>query len=156
MKNYQRKPPTKILLFALLEAAILFGLACGKQVETARKTQSRTNEATAVSALQNIFRAQTQYSVMHSGDYGTFDQLVAEGSLDRRYAGSSPVLEGYVFTIRVVPQSGGGDPSFSVNADPKEVEGAPSGVRHLYLDSSSNVIRTNPTQAAKASDPPLQ
>jgi hypothetical protein len=157
MKINLRRTSVNLLLSSLLVSATLFALACGKQVETAQKTKTLVNETAAVNSLQTIFKAQTMYSVAHSGDYGTFDQLVAEGSLDKRFAGAAPVLEGYVFTIRVVPQSSGGSPAFAVNADPKQTEDASaSNVRHLYVDSSSNTIHANATRPATANDPPLQ
>ena len=144
------------LLSSLLVSASLFGLACSsKQVETYQKAENRTNEAAAIRALQNIFRAQTQYSLTHSGAYGTFDELVAEGSLDRRFAGNAPVLEGYVFTImRVGDQDSSPGSSFTVNADPQDA--ASPSARHLYIDSTSNVVRANASRAATANDPPLQ
>jgi hypothetical protein len=157
MRIHLRRTSFKLLLSSLLISATLFALACSQQVETARKAETRTNETAAVRALQNIFRAQTQYSVMHPGYYGTFDQLVKDGSLDQRYAGPSPVLEGYTFTLTLVPSSGSQSPTYSVNADPTQAEGAPAAnARHLYIDSDSNVVRANAARPATANDPPLQ
>jgi hypothetical protein len=157
MKIHLRRATRQLLLSSLLISATLLILACSQQVETARKTENRTNEAAAIRALQTIFRMQTQYSVTHSGDYGTFDQLVKDGSLDQRFAGTSPALEGYVFKMVLVPQAGAQAAEFSVNADPQQTEGAPAtSARHLYLDSSSNVIHFNNNRPATASDPPLQ
>jgi hypothetical protein len=157
MKIHLRRPIFKLLLSSLLISTMLFALACSQQVETARKAETRTNEAAAVRALQNIFRAQTQYSVMHPGYYGTFDDLVKDGSLDQRYAGASPVLEGYTFTLSLVPSSATQSPAYSINADPKQAEGAPAtNARHLYIDSNSNVVRANAARPATANDPPLQ
>ena len=159
MKIHLRRAGFKLLLSILLISATLFALACSKQVETARKAESRTNEAAAVRALQTIFQAQTMYSTTHPGDYGVFDQLIMENLLDRRFAGASPVLEGYVFTMRIVQQTGSQPAAFSINADPKQAEGASppaSNARHLYIDSDSNVVRANATRPATANDPPLQ
>lgn len=157
MRIHLQRASIKLLLSSLLISAPLFALACSKQVETAQKAETRTNEAAAVRALQNIFRAETQFSVMHPGYYGTFDDLVKDGSLDQRYAGASPVLEGYVFNLQLVPSSASQSPRYSVNADPKQAEGAPAAnARHLYIDSDSNVVRANSSRPATANDPPLQ
>lgn len=158
MNIHLRRAGCKLLLSSLLISAILFALACSQQVETARKAETRTNEAAAVRALQNIFRAQTQYSVTHPGYYGTLDDLVKDGLLDQRYAGPSPVLEGYTFTLQLVPSSATQSPAYSINADPKQAEGTPppaANARHLYIDSTSNVVRANAAQPATANDTPL-
>ncbi|HKQ99142.1 MAG TPA: hypothetical protein VJT09_00635 [Pyrinomonadaceae bacterium] len=157
MRIHLRRKGAKLLPLGLLVYAGLFALACGtkQQVETYQKAENRANEAGAISALQNIYRAQTQYSLTHSGSYGTFDELVAEGSLDRRFSGNAPVLEGYVFTMTRVGEPGSSSgSSFTANADPQS--GTSPGARHLYVDASSNVVRANATQRATASDPPLQ
>jgi competence protein ComGC len=159
MKIYLRRMRfNHLLLSSLLILATLFALACSKQVEKVQKAETRTNEAAAVRALQNMFRAQTQYSLTHSGDYGTFDQLVTEGLLDRRFAGASPMLEGYVFNMRLVPHAEERSADFSINADPKQAEGTPppaANARHLYIDSSSNVVHANAAQPATINDAPL-
>ena len=159
MRIHLRGAYFKLLLSSLLISALLFALACGRQAEEYRRPQAVANEASAVRALQNIFMAQTQYAAMHPGDYGTFDQLVAAGTLDKRFAGVSPASEGYVFTMSVVPQADARPASFSINADPKQAEGVSRGAsnaRHLYLDSTGNVVRVNAARAATADDPPLQ
>jgi competence protein ComGC len=148
---------------SLLRAGLVFSLllvsACAsQQVETSQKAVNRTDEAAAVQALRNIYRQETQYSLTHAGEYGSFDDLVKENFLDERFKGRSPELAGYIFTIRLRPQSGSDSAAFAVNADPKEAQGGSSvsGARHLYLDSISNVVRANARQPATESDPPLQ
>jgi hypothetical protein len=143
------------LLIALLISATLFALACGKQVETARKTENRANEAAAIRALHSIYLAQTHYSVVHSGNYGTFDELIKEDLLDQRFSGHAPVIDGYVFTILTVPeQDSSPGTAFMVNADPQDV--ASAGARHLYIDSDSNTVKASAERPAKTTDPPLE
>lgn len=139
------------LMIALLAAA------CGSQTENSnnqtgvlKKSMNVADETAAIRNLQNIFRAETQYLTIHSG-YGTFDELVKDGSLDQRFAGSAPVLEGYAFTLTIKPDSSGQATDYGINADPK-VEPS-GGARHLYMDSSSNIIHANASQRATASDP---
>jgi hypothetical protein len=141
----------------VLVLGLAFLSACGgkQQVGTAEKGVKGADEASAIQALLNISRVETQFSLTHAGEYGMFDDLVKENFLDQRFSGRSPELAGYVFTIRLRPQSGAEPPAFAVNADPKQVEGA-SGARHLYIDSSSSVIRANARQPATLNDPPIQ
>ena len=130
----------------------------GNQAGGYKKSLNVADEAAAIRTLQTIFRAQTQYMLSHAEDYATFEQLRQDNYLDQRFAGTSPVVEGYAFTIRVTPKSGSGSAAYSINADPKQEDGtnAAAGARHLYMDSSSNVIRANAQRPATASDPPLQ
>jgi hypothetical protein len=138
------------LLFVM---SFLLLSACTKQqAETYQKAPNMADEAAAMRALQNIFRAETQYMTIHSGSYGTFDELVKDGSLDQRFAGTAPVQAGYVFTIKLAPDASGQATAYTVNADPKET--AALGARHLYMDSGSNVIRANAQQKASTSDSP--
>lgn len=90
------------------------------------------------------------------GSYGTFEQLVGGQFLDQRFKGSAPVVNGYVFTLKLTPKAGEQAPAYSVNADPQASSGPNSGGRHFYMDSSASVIRANASQPATASDPPLQ
>jgi hypothetical protein len=93
----------------------------------------------------------------HAEEYGSLSDLVKDNYLDQRFAGAVPVVEGYAFTLKLRPKSGGEAAAFSINADPKQEDATSTGgARHLYMDSSSNVIRANAQQPATASDPPLQ
>ena len=130
----------------------------GNQAGGLKKSLNVANEAAAIRTLQTIYSAQTQYMLSHAEEYGTFDQLRTDNYLDQRFAGTSPVVEGYGFTIKLTPKSGSGEAAaYSVNADPKQDdETTTAGARHLYMDSSSNVIHASATQPATANDPPLQ
>ncbi|MDQ3817856.1 MAG: hypothetical protein M3362_09210 [Acidobacteriota bacterium] len=148
-----------VVLFVLALMALAFP-ACGGKTENSgnqagslKKSLNAADEAAAIRTLQNIFRAETLYMTTHSGGYGTFDEMVKDGSLDQRFAGSAPVLAGYVFTIKLTPDPSGQPTAYSVNADPKEEPSA--GARHLYMDSASNVVRGNPNRTAGPNDPPV-
>ena len=144
----------------MLALMVLAFSACGSKTENSgneagslKKSLNAADEAAAIRTLQNIFRAETQYMTTHSGSYGTFDELVKDSSLDQRFAGSAPVLAGYVFTLKLTSDSSGQATTYSVNADPKE---EPSGgARHLYMDSNSNVVRGNASRTAGPNDPPV-
>jgi len=156
MKNKAESKKKRALLLCSLTfmlIALLISACTKQQAETYQKAPNMADEAAAVRALQNIFRAETQYMNIHEGNYGTFDDLVKDSLLDARFAGNAPTLLGYVFTIKVKPDSGEGS-SYSVNADLKDATAL--GGRYLYIDSTSNVVRANAKQKASVSDPPLQ
>ncbi|HEY0546956.1 MAG TPA: hypothetical protein VGC91_16380 [Pyrinomonadaceae bacterium] len=145
------------ILFAC--AATLLATACGDEVKKATVgSKSAANEGAAIGALRTVASAESTYSASHDGDYGTLAQLVESGQLDARFGGSSPIVGGYVLTMRVSPQdtAGGRPASYAVNADPQQnVAEASTGNRHFCLDSSDGAIHVNAKQTASASDPPL-
>lgn len=165
MRNNNNSRISAIAL-VLLILALLFA-ACGSksanssnssnETGTLRKSVNVADEAGAIRTLQTMFRAQTEYMLSHAEDYGTFDQLVADNYLDSRFAGASPVVGGYAFKMTITPKSGSDSASYTVNADPRSDSGtSTAGARHLYMDSTSNVVRANATRSATASDPALQ
>jgi hypothetical protein len=82
--------------------------------------------------------------------------MLKENMLDTRFAGTTPVVEGYLFQMRIIPKSTSTQPGYAVNADPQVTEGvSATGKNHFYLDSDSNTIHVNPTQPATISDPPI-
>ena len=113
------------------------------------KAVGGADEASAIQSLRTIATAQAEMRATR-GAYGNFDALTQAGLLDARFAGSTPNLRGYRFTMNVT------DSDFSVNADPQVTETQPTtGVRHFYLDSADNSIHVNATQAASKNDPVL-
>lgn len=170
MKNHaQRKSASVITALLLALALTLLASACGKKADNSgaesagnqvggfKKSLNVADEAAAIRTLQTIFRAQTQYMLSHAEEYGTFDQLMKDNYLDQRFAGTAPVVEGYAFTIKLTPKSGSESAAYSINADPKQDDGTPTGgARHLYMDSNSNVVHASAAHSATATDPPLQ
>jgi hypothetical protein len=113
------------------------------------KAVGAADEASAIQALRTIVTAQQGLKATR-GVYGSFDALTQAGLLDARFAGSTPNLKGYRFSMSAT------DSDFSINADPQITETQPTtGVRHFYLDSVDNSIHANTTQAASKNDPVL-
>ena len=113
------------------------------------KAVGAADEASAIQSLRTIATAQQELKATR-GAYGNFDALTQAGLLDARFAGSTPNLKGYRFTMNVT------DSDFSVNADPQTTEAQPTtGVRHFFLDSTDNSIHVNVKQAASKDDPVL-
>jgi hypothetical protein len=82
--------------------------------------------------------------------------MLKEGLLDTRFAGTTPVVDGYVYTMRIIPKSTTTQPGFAINSDPQITEGVGrTGSNHYYLDSDSNTIHVNATQQATVADPPI-
>jgi hypothetical protein len=170
MRNPEQRKRVSIFACTLLAlAAALLTSACGKKADNSmtgtsgnRASELKTslnvaNEAATIRTLQTIYRAQTEYMLSHAEDYGTFDQLVADRYLDGRFAGATPIVEGYAFTMKVTPKAGSESAAYSINADPKQSDGTSTGgARRLYMDSTSNVVHASATQSATANDPPLQ
>jgi outer membrane lipoprotein-sorting protein len=167
LKKHSRQI-VRLSLASLLIAALLLVSACGQKANNSaadnsangtgpyRKSLNVADQAAAIRTLQTIYSAQTQYMLSHGEEYGTFDQLAQENYLDQRFKGTSPIVEGYVFTMKVTPKSGSASAMYAVNADPKEENPAnATGAQHLYLDATSNVVHGNATRPATANDPPL-
>lgn len=164
MKNQMRRRRHIASVLLILVAIALFASACGKKADNPaneagplKKSLNVADQAAAIRTLQTIYRAQTEYMLSHAEEYGTFDQLAQDNYLDQRFKSTAPVVEGYVFTMKLTPKSDGQSAAYTVNADPKEDNPAnATGARHLYLDATSNVVHANATRTATASDPPLQ
>ena len=170
MRNYTQRKRISVIASVLLVLFTTFLTSgCGKNAENSgaensgnqvgvlKKSMNVANEAAAIRTLQTIFRAQSQYMLSHAEEYATFDQLVQDNYLDQRFSGSAPVVEGYAFTLKLTSKSGAESAAYSINADPNLADGTSTGgARHLYLDSSSNVVRGNASRSATVSDPPLQ
>ncbi|MGI9069052.1 MAG: hypothetical protein ACR2HX_21950 [Pyrinomonadaceae bacterium] len=115
------------------------------------------NEAAAIKTLITIAEQQKFYYNSHRRiSFGTFDEMLKEGLLDTRFAGTAPVVDGYVYSMRIMPKSTTGQAGFAVNADPQVNEGfGVTGKNHFYLDSDSNIVHVNRTQPATTTDPPV-
>ncbi len=115
------------------------------------------NETTAAQMVDNIRKFQAQYATRNRGSFGTFDELIAKVSLDEKFAGERPVVNGYIFSMTVVPSSPSAPSSYTITADPQVSEGMSStGTRHFYTDSSlSSIKTTDENRPAKPDDPAL-
>jgi hypothetical protein len=137
-------------LLALLLSVVLLASCSGRPSEglgVYPKAMGAADEGSAIQALRTIASAEAQMKVTR-GSYGDFDALTQAGYLDQRFAGRTPNLKGYRFTISAT------DSEFAVNADPQTTETQPTtGVRHFYLDGSDNAVHANPRQPASKNDP---
>ena len=146
--------------FSLIELMIviaIIGILIAVGVTGWKAAVKSANEAAAIKTLRTIAEQQMLYYNAHQrSSFGTFDEMLKEGLFDTRFTGGTPVVEGYVFNMRVIPKSTTTQPGFAVNADPQVTEGVgATGKNHFYLDSDSNTIHVNSSQPATAADPPI-
>ena len=154
IKNHSRQKGFSLIELMIVIAII--GILIGVGVPAWRLMLRRGNETAAIQTLTTIKQLQADYALGHRGQYGTFDEMIKEGALDKRFEGDKPVVSGYIFTMKVTPKSSGQQATFAVNADPQQAEGiAASGKRHFYIDPSIGTIRENPDQPATATDEPI-
>ena len=146
--------------FSLIELMIviaIIGILIAVGVTGWRAAVRSANEAAAIKTLRTIAEQQMLYFNAHQrSSFGAFDEMLKEGLLDTRFQGTTPVVEGYVFQMKVLPKSTTSQAGYTVNADPQVTEGvAATGKNHYYLDSNSNTIHVNANQPASATDPPI-
>ena len=145
----ERWPSVLGLFFVALVLASCSSGDSSKGLGVYPKALGAADEASAIQSLRTIATAQQELKATR-GAYGNFDALTQAGLLDARFAGSTPNLKGYRFTMNAT------DSDFSLNADPQTTEAQPTtGVRHFYLDSTDNSIHVNVRQAASKDDPVL-
>src|SRR5215813_8541073 len=146
--------------FSLIELMIviaIIGILIAVGVTGWKAAVKQANEAAAVKTIRTIAEQQMLYYNGHNrSTFGTFEEMRKDEMLDARFTGSTPVVEGYVFTMKVVAKSTGQPASYSINADPQQSEGVgATGKNHVYADSNASTIHVNPDQPAAVTDPPL-
>jgi prepilin-type N-terminal cleavage/methylation domain-containing protein len=146
--------------FSLIELMIviaIIGILIAVGVTGWKAAVRAANEAAAIKTLRTIAEQQMLYYNAHQrSTFGTFDEMLKENLLDTRFSGGTPVIEGYLFTMKVIPKSPTSQPGYTVTADPQVTEGVgATGRNHYFLDSNSNTIHVNATQQATAADPPI-
>ena len=146
--------------FSLIELMIviaIIGILIAVGVTGWRAAVRAANEASAIKSLRSIAEQQMLYYNSHQrSTFGTFEEMRKENLLDSRYESTTPIVEGYVFAMKVIPKSTSQQAGYTINADPQVSEGVgATGKNHYYLDSDTNTIHVNATQPATATDPPI-
>src|SRR5207245_1402320 len=137
--------------FSLMELMIviaIIGILIAVGVTGWRAAVRSANEAAAIKTLRTIAEQQMLFYNSHQrSTFGTFEEMRKENLLDTRFAGGTPVVEGYVFTMKVTPKSTTQQAGYLVNADPQVTEGVgATGKNHFYLDADTNTIHVNASQ----------
>ena len=146
--------------FSLIELMIviaIIGILIAVGVTGWKAAVKAANEAAAIKSLRTIAEQQMLYYNAHQRSaFGTFEEMRKENLLDQHWDSNSPVVEGYVFTMKVVPKSASQQPGYTVNADPQISEGVgATGKNHYFIDSDSATTHVNASQPATAADPPI-
>lgn len=132
---------------------VLLGVLAGMGGCGWKTAQRGGNEAATLQELKMIAAVELQYFNTHNRTFGTFDQMANERMLlDPRLSGNLPIVDGYVFTLRVTQKTTSQPSSYTLNADPQSES---TGKNHFYIDSLLGLIHANPDKPAGATDPEL-
>lgn len=146
--------------FSLIELMIviaIIGILIAVGITGYKAAMKAANEAAAVKTLRSIAEQQMLYYNAHQrSSFGTFEEMRKENLLDSRFDGTTPVVDGYVYTMKVIPKSTTSQAGYTINADPQVSDGVgATGKNHYYVDSDTNTIHVNDQQPATATDPPI-
>src|SRR4029078_3412207 len=113
--------------FSLIELMIviaIIGILIAVGVTGWKAAVRSANEAAAIKTLRSIGEQQMLYYNAHQrSTFGTFDEMLKENLLDTRFAGTTPVVDGYVYQMKVVPKSTSQQAGYTVHCDPQVAEG---------------------------------
>jgi prepilin-type N-terminal cleavage/methylation domain-containing protein len=160
MKNLRRiyRNQAGFNLIELMIVIAIIALLIGVGVPAWQSMVRRGNETTAAQSIQTIKTLQTTYASKHQGKFAAnFDELIKSVQLDEKFAGTTPVVNGYVYTMKVEEPSATKPAFYSINADPQVAEGVTAtGTSHFYFDSTLGTTKaTEENRPAKADDPSL-
>lgn len=117
-----------------------------------------TSETTVLQSFKAIRTLQAQYASKHSGRFAAnFDELIKTVSLDEKFSGESPIVDGYVYRMTVQEPSATQPAFYSITADPPVSEVIKiTGTYHFYFDSTLGIIKaTEEHRQATANDPSI-
>lgn len=146
--------------FSLIELMIviaIIGILIAVGVTGYKAAMRAANEAAAVKTLRTIAEQQMLYFNSHQrSTFGSFEEMRKENLLDSRFDGATPVVDGYVYTMKVIPKSTTAQAGYTINADPQVADGvSATGKNHYFVSSDTNTIHVNDAQPAAATDPPI-
>ncbi len=141
-------------LIELMIVIAIIGLLIGVGTVGWQAMMRSGNETTAAQTVRLIQTYQANYASKNKGKFASFDKLIESADLDSKFAGETPIINGYVFTMTVDEGSTSTPPKYSINADPQDPTGiGRTGTRHFYTDSTLGTVKaTDENRPAKADD----
>lgn len=161
MKNIRRNRNNQrgFSLVELMIVIAIIALLIGVGIPAWQAMVKNGNETTAVQTLSTLRTCQIGYAGKHQGKFApNFAALVQSGCIEGdKFNSETPVINGYIYTMKVEDPSGTRPASFAVNASPQVAEGiTATGNRHFYIDATVGTIKaTDENRPAKADDPSI-
>lgn len=156
-RNFRNQDGFNLIELMIVIAIIALLIAVG--IPAWQSMVRSGNEVTAAQTVGTIRTCQSSYAGRHQGKFApNFAELVKSGCLDTdKFKGDPPVINGYIFTMKVEEPSGTKPAYYAVNVDPQVGEGIQAtGNQHFYYDSTLGAVKTtNENRPAKAEDPSM-